>query len=179
MSLRNGIYIITGIMASGKSTVAQLLAEQFEKGVHVRGDIFRRMIVSGRAEMTPEHSQLAFEQLTLRYRIAAEVAQMYFDAGFSVVVQDNYLGKNAQIFIGQFESKPAYLITLNPSVDAVKERERTRNKKGYTSWDVESLHDALVNENPRIGLWIDSTHMTPEETVAEIVKRAEAEARIL
>ena len=40
-----GIFIITGIMASGKSTVAQLLAERFQRGVHVHGDIYRKMIV--------------------------------------------------------------------------------------------------------------------------------------
>ncbi|WP_346235299.1 hypothetical protein MKY04_03235 [Lysinibacillus telephonicus] len=31
MTFERGIYIITGIMASGKSTIAQMLAEQFEK----------------------------------------------------------------------------------------------------------------------------------------------------
>jgi len=41
MALRDGIYVITGIMAAGKSTVAQMLAEHFEKGVHVRGDVYR------------------------------------------------------------------------------------------------------------------------------------------
>lgn len=36
------IILITEIMASGKSTVAHLLAERFEKSVHLRGNIFRR-----------------------------------------------------------------------------------------------------------------------------------------
>lgn len=61
MDLKDGIYIITGIMASGKSTIAQMLAEQFEKGVHVRGDMFRRMIVKGRIDMTPGYSQDALD----------------------------------------------------------------------------------------------------------------------
>ncbi|MBW4845322.1 MAG: zeta toxin family protein [Lachnospiraceae bacterium] len=46
------IYLITGVMASGKSTVAELLASEFGNCVHLRGDIFRTMIVSGRAEMS-------------------------------------------------------------------------------------------------------------------------------
>ena len=50
-SLANRIYLITGVMASGKSTVAQLLAERLPRAVHLRGDVFRRMIVSGREEM--------------------------------------------------------------------------------------------------------------------------------
>lgn len=61
---KRGIFLITGVMASGKSTVAQLLAEKFDKGVHLRGDTFRRMIVSGREEMLPDSEGEAVRQLT-------------------------------------------------------------------------------------------------------------------
>lgn len=47
-------FVLTGVMAAGKSTVAELLAQQFERGVHLRGDIFRKMIVTGRDPITPE-----------------------------------------------------------------------------------------------------------------------------
>lgn len=61
---KRGIFLITCVMASGKSTVAQLLAEKFDKGVHLRGDTFRRMIVSGREEMLPDSEGEAVRQLT-------------------------------------------------------------------------------------------------------------------
>lgn len=57
------IVLITGAMASGKSTVAQALAERLPRSVHLRGDVFRRMIVNGRAEMTFELSAEARRQL--------------------------------------------------------------------------------------------------------------------
>ena len=41
------VILVTGIQASGKSTIAQLLAERLPQSVHVRGDLFRRMIVNG------------------------------------------------------------------------------------------------------------------------------------
>lgn len=47
------VFLVTGIQAAGKSTVAQALAERLDRPVHVRGDIFRRMVVNGRAEMGP------------------------------------------------------------------------------------------------------------------------------
>ena len=43
------IFLITGLMASGKSTVAQVLAERLPRSVHLRGDAFRRMIVNGQS----------------------------------------------------------------------------------------------------------------------------------
>lgn len=178
MTLEKGIYIVTGIMASGKSTIAQMLSEQFEKSVHVRGDIFRKMIVKGNIKMTPEHSQSAVEQLQLRYKMAAQIAEMYYKSGFSVVVQDTYLGKEVVSFLEAFESKPVYYITLNPTIEAIIEREKKRNKTGYTVWEVEPLYSILINDNPRIGLWVDTSNMTPEETLSEIIKCIQTEGRI-
>lgn len=91
--MEQSIYLITGVMASGKSTVAELLASKIAKSVHLRGDIFRTMIVSGRAEMSAQLFDEAIRQLHLRYRLAADAAKTYFDNGFSVVMQDNYYGE--------------------------------------------------------------------------------------
>jgi adenylylsulfate kinase-like enzyme len=42
------VIVVTGIQAAGKSTIAQALAERLDRPVRLRGDLFRRMIVSGR-----------------------------------------------------------------------------------------------------------------------------------
>ncbi|GAB2535554.1 AAA family ATPase [Gracilibacillus alcaliphilus] len=178
MGLPVGIYIITGIMASGKSTVAQLLAEKLEKSVHLHGDIYRKMIVNGQEEMAPDPSEEALKQLLLRYRLTAAAAETYYRAGFTVVVQDNYLGKEAYYFLQQFQTKSLYFITLNPNLETVIDREKERNKTGYHTWEVQPLHQVLMEENPRIGLWIDNSDLTPEETVDAIIERAEKTARI-
>jgi hypothetical protein len=36
----------------GRSTVGPALAERLPRSVHLRGDVFRRSIVGGRADMT-------------------------------------------------------------------------------------------------------------------------------
>jgi hypothetical protein len=87
------IYVVTGIQAAGKSTVAQALAERLEKSVHLRGDLFRRMVVNGRADMGPADPPAeALRQLRLRYALAAAAADGYAEAGFDVVYQDIILG---------------------------------------------------------------------------------------
>ena len=77
------IYLITGIQASGKSTVAQALAERVPRSVHVRGDTFRRVVVNGRADLTPPPTDEAVRQLRLRHRLTAQVSDAYFEAGFT------------------------------------------------------------------------------------------------
>ncbi|MFJ5864910.1 AAA family ATPase [Streptomyces parvus] len=163
------VVLITGVMAAGKSTVAQLLAESLPRAVHVRGDVFRRMIVSGRAEMTPEEAEEARRQLDLRQRISAQVADAYADDGWTVVVQDIVLGEDLPRYVARVRTRPLHVVVLAPSPGAVREREAGRGKTGYGAWTVEAFDVHLRSGTPRIGLWLDTSGQTPEETVSAIL----------
>ena len=118
MDRPHAVFLLTGIMASGKSTVAQLLAERLPRAAHVRGDAFRRMIVTGRrdmTDMTPGAGSEAETQLALRYRLAATAADAYFGAGFSVVVQDVILGGWLPRFVDLLEGRPLFVVVLAPA----------------------------------------------------------------
>lgn len=159
------IYLITGLMASGKSTVAQLLAQRLEKAVHLRGDVFRRMIVSGREDMRENPPDEAVEQLYLRYQMTADAAKCYFDHGFSVIIQDNYYGPALTHMLEFMEDYPVDVIVLCPDCDAIAKREAEREKKGYMGFDIEPLYDSFMQDTPRIGFWLDNSNLTPQETV--------------
>ncbi|WP_336212066.1 AAA family ATPase [Nonomuraea sp. LPB2021202275-12-8] len=170
-------FLITGISASGKSTVAQALAERLPRAAHVRGDVFRRMVVSGGAAMTPEPSRDAVRQLHLRYRIAAAAADLYFEEGFAPIVQDVVLGTDLTLFAEMIHSRPLMVVVLAPDAATVERREKERAKTGYGTWTVAELDEALRRDTPRVGLWLDTSAQTPAETVDEILARA-AEARV-
>jgi chloramphenicol 3-O-phosphotransferase len=174
---RHAVFLITGIMAAGKSTVAELLARRFARGVHVRGDVFRRMVVSGQAGMTPSPSAEALRQLRLRHRQAATVADGYFDAGFTVVVQDAVLGPELPAMVDMIRSRPVLVVVLCPRPEVVASRERARAKTGYHAWSVAALDAVLREQTPRIGLWLDTSEQTADETVDEILVRAWDDAR--
>ena len=164
------IYLITGLMASGKSTVAQLLAQRMEKAVHLRGDVFRRMIVSGREDMRENPPKEALVQLYLRYQLTADTAKAYFDHGFSVVVQDNYYGLALAHMISFMEDYPLQVVVLCPDCETIRQRESQREKRGYTGYDVGPLYEAFMEETPRVGYWLNNAGMTPEETVDCVLK---------
>ena len=170
-------FVITGVMAAGKSTVAERLAQHFERGVHVRGDVFRKMIVRGRDPITPELGDEALRQLDLRQRIAASVANDYWRDDFTVVLQDIYAGDGLANVVGRLEISPLYVVVLTARPEVVTQREAQREKSGYGEWDVEELCRHFLEHTARIGLWLDTSEMTPEQTVDEILLRRH-EARV-
>ena len=117
------MYLITGLMACGKSTVSDLLAKSLKKCVHLRGDVFRKMIVSGREDMSDSPSEEAICQLHLRYKLTADAAKSYFEDGFSVVIQDNYYGDELNRMSSYLHTYPVEVIVLCPNVEVIKERE--------------------------------------------------------
>jgi predicted kinase len=168
------LFVLTGPSGAGKSTVARALAERFPRGVHLEGDVFRRSIVSGRHEMTPAASSEAVEQLTLRYRLAATAADMYFEARFAVVLEDVIAGPLLRDCLALIRSGPLYPVVLLPRRDIVAGREAARASHGYEHWSIDALYDLFANDTPRLGVWIDSSDQTPDETVDEILARTGA-----
>lgn len=171
----DGVVLITGVSAAGKSTVAQLLAERLPRAVHIRGDIYRKAVVSGRVEMSPDAGPEALEQLRLRYRLSAMVADEYAAAGFTAVVQDVVIGKVLSEYVELVRTRPFRVVVLNPSPEAIAEREAGRAKTAYSDggWSVAQLHDLFLRETPRLGLWLDTSAQTPEQTVTEVLARAD------
>ena len=172
-----GVFLVTGPSASGKTTVASLLALEFSRGVHLEGDIFRRSIAAGREEIAPEPSREALSQLLLRYRIAAAAADAYCEEAFVTVWEDVIAGAMLDRCVELVRSRPLHVIVLLPGVDVVASRDAARPNTGYKQWPLETLHTLFAKETPRIGLWLDSGRQTPEETVREIRRRSQ-EARV-
>jgi hypothetical protein len=180
--LTGSVWLVTGIQAAGKSAVADLLARQFEHGVHIRGGQFYRWAVRGWVHAGDANAAEARRLLDLRYRLAALTADEYCGAGFTTVVQDNIFGSDVPRWLESVTARPRHLVVLRPSVDVVREREQHRHRAtGKTAYrpggfTIEGLDEQLA-ATPRIGLWLDTSAMSLDETVAEIVRR-ESEAVI-
>ena len=109
------VFVISGLQAAGKTTVAGLLARRAERGVHVAGDSIRTMVVAGRVDMTPDSPAGAAEQLLARYEASIAVARVYHNAGFSVVIEDVILGEMALRFLELVPWPEINFVMLAPS----------------------------------------------------------------
>ena len=134
------------------------------------------MVINGRAEMSAEPSPAAFAQLRLRYDLAVRTADAYAAAGFDVVVQDVIIGPELAAFVARITTPERYLVVLAPDVAALERRERERSKTGYVGFTPETLDHVLRQDTPRIGYWLDSSRLTPDETVDAILANLPAAA---
>ena len=165
------VILLTGPQAAGKSTVAELVAGRLTRGVHVDGDAFRRFVVGGRIEMTPNASPEAFAQLRLRYKLAACAAEMYEDAGFDVVVADVVAGPMLTEVVTLYRRPPTVVVLL-PTREQVAARAARREHPGYTDWTVDALYDVFELETPRVGTWLDTSDLSAEQTADAVLQLA-------
>ena len=175
------LFVISGVSAAGKSTVARLLAERFERGACVPGDTIRAMVVSGEATMRPDLEPEALRQLRLRYAGALAVAGVYLSAGFDVVVEDVIIGPVLRDFLALVPVPEFHLVFLDPDAAAIEQRHRDRDPDpdhaaygpGRT-WSVSELQTLLRQETERIGLWLDTTEQNADQTLEAILSDLDA-----
>ena len=90
--------------------------------------------------MQPEE---ALRQLELRYQLTADAARRYWEAGFDVVVQDNYYGAmlpHMLALLGRFAGPRGGALSLGGRRCRARSVAR---KKGYGGYEVRPLWDAF------------------------------------
>ena len=171
------VWLVCGAQASGKTTTADLLARRFERGVHLRGAQLYRWAVTGWVHPFAGDEDEARRLLDLRYRLSAQLADEYAGAGFTTVVQDTIYGDDVTRWLDRVHARPLHLVVLELPASTIAERDRqriaTRGKVAYREGFTIDDNIRAVELIPRIGLWLDTSAMTPDEVVDAILARSD------
>jgi adenylylsulfate kinase-like enzyme len=171
------VFVITGQLAAGKSTLARALLDRFPSGYHVDLDGIREMVSSGFASPLAWSDETVRDEITRQFGLAvqgaAALARVYHAAGFVVAIEGGMEPRAIQRALAD-EELEAHLVgvILHPTLDVALRRNRDRTTKGFDTSvldDVIREIDADLSREPILGRWtrIDNG----EESVGQTVER--------
>ena len=167
----SGVVVVSGVPGAGKTTVAGLLSERFRAGVHLEADRLQMMVVAGGRWAGDGPMAEWNRQLQVRTRVAAAAADVWCRAGFVPVIDDIYVSRaRTDLLITRLEARPVRLVVLAPEPSTALARDAQRPDK--TVGEKWLQLDAVQREElSGFGLWIDSTALTAEQTVDQILEQ--------
>jgi hypothetical protein len=168
------VFVITGQLAAGKSTLARALLDRFPFGFHVDVDAVREMVTSGLASPLTWTDETT-RQFNLAMEGSAALAAVYNGAGFAVAIEgaidpvviDRLLREAGlgDVMVG---------IVLHPSLDVALRRNRERTHKPFDPAILEDvMHrieaDLAADRVPRDWTRLDNGGETLPETVERVL----------
>ncbi len=172
------IFLLSGVPGAGKTSVAAALMRRFTSGLHIPIDDLREWVVSGIAHPLPTWTDETGRQFRLARQAAAHMACLYVDAGFAVAIDDVlYPDAARELIASHFVGHAVGKVLLQPTVDRVLARNSRRTNKAFdTSTLAEFLpgiHQSLAAAGFVEAGWlvVDSTHLSLDQTVDEILQR--------
>jgi chloramphenicol 3-O-phosphotransferase len=160
------VLILTGPPASGKTTVAQALAERYDRVAHIDVDAVRRFVTpTGFAKPgSPERRH----QRLLGVRNACALSRNFVVERFGVII-DECFDEPDLLPVYLDELKPAnvdiHVVTLLPSLEACEARDAARRKSSRPAAWMRTDYDRFLKFGSQLpGSTIDSSGLTTYET---------------
>lgn len=173
------IFLITGSPASGKSTIARLLAQRTAKGLHIPVDDLRTMVHGGVIHPGPVWSEELVEQLKLARQTAVDMSLRYHKAGFLVAV-DDFFDPNSGM--SEYEllhsaGRDFHRILLMPHPDVatarLRERQPHSGMRDLMEGAIRDIHERITGLEPTLTAqgWhvVDTSTGTPDEFADHIL----------
>jgi len=179
------LWIFNGIPSAGKTTTAKAFAKKFAKAAVISRDDLQDQIISGSVRPDGLPIEDAALQIDMNVRNQCSLVKSYVQHGF-IAICDDVIGEHQlAIYESSLKDYPINLVTLNPTLDVAQERDKQRSSESQFNPQVsvqsvqqdrmarwKNLQETVLTLSG-IGLWIDNSRISVEDTVKHILKNKE------
>jgi gluconate kinase len=159
------VLILTGPPASGKSSVAEALAERYDRVAHVEVDTLRHFITPT-GYIAP--GRPGFErQQALAVRNACALAANFIAERIAVIIDDVIVsGSDLAMYLDGLRAAaaPVHVVHLMPRLEVCLERNRTRREGRMNPERIETVYREMAAVAEPRGVTIDNSEMTAHQT---------------
>jgi hypothetical protein len=152
------LIVLNGSINAGKTTTAQMLCRLLPRTAHIEVDSLRAFI----AWMPLE------ESIPINLENAVAVARVFLKHGLKVVLSYPLRAEDYQWLRQQFTC-PIHFFTLRPPLPISQSQ---RGERVLSEWEIARIayHYHTPGANPDLGVVIDNSQMSAEETAREIIR---------
>jgi chloramphenicol 3-O-phosphotransferase len=172
--------IVTGAPGAGKSSVSRAVAQRLERSALLDGDAINALTVSGFVWALGEPADEAARQVDLLHTNLCALAANFADASFTPVV-DAVIADRGRLdfFLETLAPRRVLLVVLTPGADVCRARNLGRSPESQFFFEGhEALMAGMRADFGTIGWRLDSSQLSLEETVQQIVTRADTLAQV-
>ncbi|MFE6779906.1 AAA family ATPase [Streptomyces sp. NPDC057702] len=164
---------------SGKSTVAPLVAEHYERAAHISGDVLSYMVVRGRVGFLGEPAAESRRQAMLGARNMCALAANFAEHDILPVIEHTIADREMlDAMVGWLRPRPVRFVVLAPPLAVCRERNARRPERARVHFDFAPQYERLRARLGDTGWWLDTATQTPRETAAAIAAHAHERATL-
>lgn len=163
------VLLLSGPPASGKTTLARLISERYDRVAHIDVDLIRRLRSAGLVAPWRAEPELT-RQRHLASLNAAGLARNFIASGVGVIIKDIILPDSMQWYVDELQASGVriHLVRFLPSLQDCNARNRARREERVRPVWLTKVYEFFVAAGDFGGVSIDSTDQSPLETADSI-----------